>query len=544
MWRALPILILPMACLSSDPKPAATDLGPISDPETTQDGGPSTDTGGLPATGTVRLGDIHSCPTPLAAPEYEEVGLALGIDPDAFDPAAPGGHEDGPSLALADVNNDGYLELVIGRLEAGDSRFYVGGALGFTERSGMMPPGRSPLFVDINVDGILDLMMGGIRPYQIHLSASLDGSAVDLPDLDPPGVASASTAHDFALADFDGDGIEDVYVVRTATPHGTGAVTNDRMFHLYPEGIVVEMDAIPESVGLRHGFDGLPFDEDGDGDMDIYLVHDHGATVGASTLLRNDDGVFIDARDTCFCELYASAKGIDITDIDRDGEPDVLISGSPMNTLLSRKAGSWVDISEASNFRADPGNGAGWGAVFLDVDNDGAKDILLAQGDRWSPGMADSTLPDGNPASFDVPLRLLRQSDGLFTEIGPQLGIDTLGSFRAVVATDMNSDGIEDLVVTQVWGRTLLFMSKGCTVNNWITIDAPLGAKVSVRTASGTQTDWSRADRGLQSTARVPLHFGLGADTEVLEIIAQLPGGGRIVAPGPIAPRRRVDLRP
>jgi hypothetical protein len=499
------------------------------------------DTGVLEAVGTMELGPISTCDDPLAGPAFEEVGLAWGVDTQEFSPSAPFGHEDGPSIGLADANGDGHLELVIAR-QAGQTHFYIGSAEGFSERPGFIPPGRSPLFADADGDGDLDLIMGGIIPYVVYLDSSLAGGSVNLPDLDPPDTESASMVHDFALADFDLDGNEDILVVRTAVPHGTGVATNDRMLHMGPDGFSVEMDAIPEDVGLRHGFDGLPFDEDGDGDIDVYIVHDHGATVGASTLLRNDDGVFVDASDTCYCSLYVSGKGIDITDIDGDGQPDVLITGGPLNTLLSRKDGSWVDVSESTEFRAVPGDGMGWGGVFLDVDNDGQRDILLAQGDRWSPGMGGSTLPDGNPARFDVPLRLLRQDEGLFSDVGDQLAIDVEGSFRAVVATDLNGDGVEDLVVTQVSERTLIFVSTGCTVANWIEVDAPLSSRITVNSATRSQTDWVRADRGVQATARVPMHFGLGSDAVVDSIVVNLPGGDKLVAVGPIEARRLVTL--
>ena len=499
------------------------------------------DTGVLEPVGAIDLGPISTCDDPLPGPSYEEVGLSWGVDLQEFSPSAPFGHEDGPSIALGDANGDGHLELVIAR-QAGQPHFYIGSASGYSERPGFIPAGRSPLFADADADGDLDLIMGGIMPNVLYLDESLLGISVSLPELDPPGTDSASTVHDFALADFDMDGIEDILVVRTAVPHGSGVATNDRMLHLGPDGIEVEMDMIPEEVGLRHGFDGLPFDEDGDGDMDVYIVHDHGATIGASTLLRNDEGVFVDASDTCYCSLYVSGKGIDITDIDGDGQPDVLITGGPLNTLLSRKDGSWVDVSDSTEFRAVPADGTGWGGVFLDVDNDGQRDILLAQGDRWSPGMGGSTLPDGNPARFDVPLRLLRQDDGVFSDVGSQLAINVEGSFRAVVATDLNRDGVEDLVITQASERTLVFASTGCTEANWIEVEAPLGSRITVNSATRSQTDWVRADRGLQATARVPMHFGLGADATVDSIVVNLPGGDKLVAVGPIDARRLVTL--
>ncbi len=490
---------------------------------------------------SVTLGPIQGCEDPLPGPLYEEVGLAWNVDTEWFDPAAPGGHEDGPSLAMADANRDGLLDWAVLRMEQGDSHLYMGEGGRFRLWPAQMYRGRSALFVDLDLDGMLDLLVGGAMPF----SRMQNGNDLWIeglyPDLDPEGEETASVVHNFTMGDFDSDGIMDLYAVRTASPFGQGNVHNDRLIHLTQEGMVVSMDAVPENVGLRHGFDGLSFDADGDGDLDVYLAHDHGATVGASTLLRNDGGVLTDATDDCFCELQVSAKGVDVADFNRDGQPDLLVTGVPLNTLLSRVGDAWVDVSDSTGLRQQvTESAAGWGGVFMDPNNDGYKDIFVAQGDRWNPGQTD--LPDGSPARFDVPLRLLQQEGGRFTDIASSIGLEAEGSFRSVLPADINGDGVEDLLVTQASDRTLLFVSKGCTEANWIAVDAPLGSRVRIESEGGTQTDWARVDRGYESTAWIPLHFGLGPDSVVSSITVQLPGGQEEQIEGPIEARRVVTV--
>ena len=177
----------------------------------------------------------------------------------------------------------------------------------------------------------------------------------------------------------------------------------------------------------------------------------------------------------------------------------------------------------------------------MDVNNDGFKDIFVAQGDRWNPGQLD--LPDGSPAQFDVPLRLLRQDEGSFTDVAQSLGLEAVGSFRSVLPVDINRDGVEDLIVTQASQRTLVYVSDGCTAANWVEIDAPLGSRVQVESASGTQTDWARIDRGYESTAWIPLHFGLGSDEVIDAILVDVPGGQQHRIEGPIESRRIITLR-
>ena len=464
------------------------------------------------------------CENPTTEPTFVEQGLALGLEEDHIDTDAPQGHVDGPSLALADIEGDGHLELAVLRMENGDSILYRGIESGFAAHPGTVYPGRAGLFADADEDGDLDLLVGGLTPVWLSFNPGGTWEQEAWPALDPPEEQETrSLVHDLSLGDFDLDGHDDVYVVRTAVPFGDGVARNDRVLRLGSDGLRIDRSLVPEEVGLRHGFDAITFDEDGDGDLDTYLVHDHGATVGPSTLLSNNGGQFEDAADTCFCSLQVSAKGVDLADINGDGQPELLVTGAPLNHLLSRDETGWIDISDTSGIREGVSTAAGWGGTFLDIDNDGARDILLVQGDRWNPG--EVILPDGTEARFDEPIHLLRQTDGQFQDVASSLGLSAEGSFRAVLAADLNKDGVQDMLITQVSGRTLAYMSTGCTQANWIAVDAPIGAKVTVYAGEAQHTDWSRVSRGYQSTARIPLHFGLGQEAQVDEVTVDFPGG-------------------
>lgn len=483
-----------------------------------------------------------SCPNPSDSPQYDELGLSIGLGIDHIDTTAAQGHVDGPSMALADIDDDGYPELAVLREENGDSALYSGTPTGFERRSGTIYPGRAGLFADADDDGDLDLISGGITPIWLAFREDGSWSNKDWPELDPPEERETrSHVHDLTLGDFDADGVDDLYVVRTAVPFGAGVARNDRLLRLGADGMTVDRDSIPEHVGLRHGFDGITFDEDGDGDLDTYLVHDHGATVGASTLLLNTDGAFTDGTDECFCSLQVSAKGVDIADLNHDGMPELFITGAPLNHLLSRDAGGWLDISDTSGIRDGVSAAAGWGGTFLDVDNDGHKDLLLVQGDRWNPG--ETVLPDGTDAQFDEPIHLLRQEGGHFSDVALDLGLSATGSFRAVLATDLNRDGVQDLLITQVADRTLAYMSRGCTSANWVAVDAPVGSKVTITAGDSQQTDWARVGRGFQATTRAPLHFGLGTEATVDAVSVVYAGGTRQTFEGPFDARQTLIIR-
>ena len=72
------------------------------------------------------LGPVQLCEDPLPGPTYQEEALLWNVDTEWFDPESPGGHEDGPSLAMADANQDGVLDWAVVRMEQGDSHLFMG----------------------------------------------------------------------------------------------------------------------------------------------------------------------------------------------------------------------------------------------------------------------------------------------------------------------------------------------------------------------------------------------------------------------------------
>ena len=344
--------------------------------------------------------------------------------------------------------------------------------------------------------------------------------------------------HDLAPGDLDGDGRWDFYLGVTRDPDDQSFPFYDALYRQQPSGeLAVDQSTISEDIGVRHTFDALWVDEDGDGDLDVYLANDLGAVLGASTLLRNEDGQLVDAAAECSCSILSNAKGVDVDDFNRDGLADFYISGNPRNTLLMQlEDGSFVDVTVQTHAQGVTEPATGWGAVFLDFDNDGARDILSGQGDRWNEG---NEFPH-----FNVPFQLLHQKNGFFEDVAPEYGMTLESSFRAVLAADMNEDGIEDLLVTTIDQPPLLYLSTGCTENNWVEIEGPVGSKVEVRAGDLVQTGWIHSDSGYLSYRTPRLHFGLGDHSCLTGLTVVLPGGERIEVNQEINARRRIVIQP
>ncbi len=525
------LLLIALACQNSDPDPggdsAPVDSAPAADDSEAGDSATPDDD-----SDRFSFGEVSLCEAPLETVSFTEVGAEWGLE-SPIDQVTD--HEENSAIAAGDLNGDGLTDLVIVARE-GYSFVYTHQGDSFRPDRDALTPGSGPLLADIDDDGDLDLVVGGQTPY---LGRNRGGSLSleSLGDVPPAGTSSLSYVHDLSIGDLEGDGVMDLFGAVTYDFAQSGEEDEDLLLRPENGGLMLVRGVVPEEISKAHSFDGVWFDGDGDGDLDYYMANDLGMNFGSSGLLRNDDGVLVDARDDCFCEVMTAAKGVDLGDYNRDGLPDLYVTGSPLNTLLAGlEGGGWVDVSASSQASQLTDGATGWGGHFFDYDNDGQLDILSAEGDRWNVG--------NDHKRFDVPLKLLRQDAGVFSDVAEDLGLDAWGSFRATLATDLNSDGVEDILVTQMDGRPLLYLSDGCTAAGWLEVEAPHGSVVRVTAGGETFTDWVRADAGYQATGPVVAHFGLGDAETVDALEVTLPGGEVLSVTQPFEARRLVRLIP
>lgn len=132
---------------------------------------------------------------------------------------------------------------------------------------------------------------------------------------------------------------------------------------------------------------------------------------------------------------------------------------------------------------------------------------------------------------------LMRQGDEPFVEVGFLMDVDFVYDSRALIATDFDADGRVDIAVTeshQGGSSTLhVYLNKLETDHNWVGVrlreaagqPSPIGAKITVRSAGGTQV--ARIVTGDSFRAQQPFikHFGLGEADAVEEITVQWPNG-------------------
>lgn len=284
------------------------------------------------------------------------------------------------SCAMADIDNDGDLDLLITGADAGlgnrKTTLYSNDGLGnFTEIAGTTLSNWSELgniaFADVDGDGDQDLLITG-RDGSPNYYANLylnDGNGSFT--LDPNAPFEPSIEGDFEFEDVDNDGDLDLFM----TGYNNQGLVFSKLYKNNGTGSFSEVSSAPfEAAGSSSvAF----FDMDGDNDKDL-IVSGSNNSNGKKTNLYENDGIgnFSLVSNTPFENVNSS--GVAVADSDGDGDVDILLNGqtdSFVNIchLYINDGTGMFNLSTGTPFL---GTFLGT-ADFADFDNDSDMDILI-----------------------------------------------------------------------------------------------------------------------------------------------------------------------
>jgi len=284
-----------------------------------------------------------------------------------------------------------------------------------------------------------------------------------------------------------------------------------------------------------YGMGAVAADFDNDGWPDIYVAGDS----APSLLYRNNrDRTFREIAVPAGCAfdengVALSGMGVAVADFDGDGWLDIARTNfSEQVTTLYRNYGNGA--FEDASVRAGLGINRkylGFGVGFLDFDNDGWKDLFLANGHVYSQ-IAEKKLH----ISYKQPKVLYRNlGNGRFEDVsakaGPGIRLENLG--RGCAFGDFDNDGDVDVVVNNLDGPPTLLRNDGGNRNNWIMIKcvgtrsnrSGIGTRVKVTCGDHSQIDEVMSGSSYYSQNDMRLHFGLGRATEVDSVEIAWPSG-------------------
>ncbi|HWX10132.1 MAG TPA: CRTAC1 family protein, partial [Gaiellaceae bacterium] len=161
---------------------------------------------------------------------------------------------------------------------------------------------------------------------------------------------------------------------------------------------------------------------------------------------------------------------------------------------------------------------AGWGASWIDLQNSGIPDLVLANG----------SIPVTRLAKNAQRVQVLVPRGGRLVDAGLAQGLRVNG--RGLAAADFNNDGHVGFAVNTIGGPLLLFRNTSPS-GHWLEVRLPRfapGALVSATFAGRTVVQEVHAGSSYLSSEDPRIHFGLGRATRVDELTVRYPGGATV----------------
>ena len=522
------VLLALFACTSDGPvKEDSNDsASPHDSPVDRDSGQPNSGDTSEPA-------DDSGSPEPeCEAPSLRLIAEVSGLDlhPSSVPPLPHVLGSCGWGLAVIDVNQDGLPDLVpagawaptYALINDGDT-FYPDPSVTFDGEP--LPMSNGLTTGDVDGDGRPDLIAlrttGSADRVYINQGGGSFASS-DLPD-------SELESQGASLFDADNDGDLDLFIARhvdneemSLSDLEAGIFLADRNGFYLNDGGTFSAADVPGNP-LAASFQGVPFDADGDGDLDLFIVNDFGVFIHPSELMLNNAGEFTVAED-CQCDGAKFGMGAAVADVDGNGIPDLHVTnfGTP-DLLLGMGLGQYYESAAASGVIVGPERVTGWGTSFVDANMDGDPDLVSAfgpvvvgmEGD-WSDLVTHDVVAgiDDMPSQ---PSALWMNAEGSFTEFSSMVGFDTPGVTRSVVVADFNRDGLPDLATSGLYPNRFqvvrVYVSEG-GCGPGVVVDFPemaaadLGATVKWSVNGTERTAWMVPGTTFSSSGST-LHLGL-----------------------------------
>jgi enediyne biosynthesis protein E4 len=482
----------------------------------------------------------------------------------------------GAGVALFDYDNDGRLDIyLVNGAPLADptpkgtvpqktdsqywNRLYHQKADGtfedVTEKSGLQGAGygMGVAVGDFDNDGFEDLFVtayGGNRLY--HNNG--DGTFTDVTQ--KAGVAGSGWSTSAAWVDLDGDGFLDLVVLRYLDwdfddiwcgEHKEGSRAychpdyfkpiSPLVYHNNKDGTFTE---VAQKVGLDKPGKGLGIaiaDYDRDGYIDLFVAND---SMGEFLYHNQRDGTFEDVGLASEVAVDIDGRtyagmGVDFADYNNDGWPDIVVTdlANQRYALYQNNGdGSFTYASQTLGIGQMTLAHSGWGVRFLDYDNDGRKDLLIAQGHDLDT--IELNFPN---LRYREPMLLARNTGNGFVDVSAQSGsvFRQVWVSRGMAVGDLDNDGRLDAVVTTNDGPVHILHNETATRNHWILLNLvghksnrdAIGAEVTLVTSSGPQYATVSTASSYLSASDKRVHFGLGQENVAQRIEIRWPSGIR-----------------
>jgi tetratricopeptide (TPR) repeat protein len=501
----------------------------------------------------------------------------------------------GAAAAAGDYDRDGWIDLYVTNSRKGEPNYLyrnngdgtftdVAAQVGLAEVNDEGGASMDCVWADYDNDGWIDLYLVRWGTDRLFHNNG-DGTFTETTETcfrrrdGSPGTDWAN-GNAAVFFDYDLDGRLDLYVGNYFTEVDLWHLTTTRILHedfekarnggdnfLYHQEADGTFRETAEPLGLADPGWTLAVgsaDVDNDGWPDLYCANDFGPD---QLFHNNGDGSFRNVSATALGYDTKKGMNVDFGDFNNDGWLDIQVSNITTADYLQEGNMLWYNsgpdsdgvirfLDIAAEAQAYDG-GWGWGAKFLDSDDDGALDLLGVNGfitdgpgDYWYD-LASWTVLGQDPAdsrnwpaiggrSFSGHEKTrywYNDGSGLFTECASAVGLTSDGDGRGVVCFDYDNDGDLDVYLANQGQRPNFYRNDRSNSNHWLEVALVtepatgvnrdgIGTRVTAVTAAGQQIRERDGGNSYCGQSDPRLHFGLGKEAEVQLLEVRWPDGG------------------
>ena len=524
----------------------------------------------------------------------------------------------GGGVGIADLNGDGLADVYMTAnqlpnrlyLNRGDFRFEeVSEKAGVTGHRGWST-GIS--IADVNSDGLLDLYVshagnadGEETANELFINLGADENGI--PRFEERaaefGLADEGYSTHASFFDYDRDGDLDVYVLnnsfRSVDSFGLRNIRHIRderggdKLYRNDDGHFVDVTVSAGIFSSEIGF-GLGVtlgDVNQDGWMDLYISNDFFER--DYLYINAGDGTFDEQLESWMGHISLSSMGADMGDINNDGFPEIhvtdMLPESDRRLKLTSSFESWdtysaklrndyyhqymrnmLHLNNTDGTFSEIGELSGvsrtdwsWGSLVADFDQDGLKDIFVANGiykdvtnrdfiDYFANEETIQRFVEGKDLTFlnlleripseSIPNYAFRNEGNLtFVNIGEEWGLATTGFSNGASFGDLDNDSDVDIVISNCNGPARVLINQTGNRNHWLGVRLEgvtatrdgMGAMVAVL-RRGRPPLWRRCstDGSYLSASDIRVYFGLGSGDDLKQaplesVLVAWPGGKR-----------------
>jgi hypothetical protein len=515
----------------------------------------------------------------------------------------------GGGVALGDVNNDGLIDIYLtsnqgeNKLYLNEGDFKFRDVTGEAGVAGTRAWSTGVAMADINGDGWLDIYVcnsgdikGDNKQNELFINNG-DGTFTEMAEA--YGLADQGYSTHAVFFDFDNDGDLDVYLLNNSY-QAIGSfnkmqnerprrdpVGGDKLFRNDGETFT----DVSEEAGIYGSVIGFGLgitigDVNRDGWMDIFISNDFFER--DYLYINNQDGTFTESLTEYMRSTSAASMGADIADINNNGYLDIFVTEmlpEPPQRLkqittfeswdkfqfnvqhgyhyqytrnmlhVNNGDGTFTDMGRLANVEATDWS---WAALMFDMDNDGLKDIFVANGIYQDltdldylnfidneetkraiisqDGVDYRKLIDPMPINPVSNYAYKNKGNLVFENVIHQWGMGDPIHSNGSAYGDLNNDGALDLVVNNVNAEVLIFKNRSRELlpdHNFLKIElkgkegntAAIGTQVRLLIGEEAFYQEQMPNRGFQSSVDPRLNFGLGEKSKIDEIQVRWPDG-------------------